>query len=69
MKRLAAVLVFVLAAVSPRAAPGPTIDQYACNRLEEFFDSYTGSIQSQFFGRPQSAGNPRQVQLGVRFDF
>ena len=33
------------------------------------FDSYTGSIQSQFFGRPQLAGNPRQVQLGVRFDF
>jgi hypothetical protein len=33
------------------------------------FNSYTGSIQSQFFGRPQSADNPRQVQLGVRFDF
>jgi len=31
--------------------------------------SYTASIQSAFFGRPQSAFDPRQVQLGVRFDF
>lgn len=33
------------------------------------FNSYNGSIQSRFFGTPQSAGSPRQIQLGVRFDF
>lgn len=33
------------------------------------YDTYTGSIQSALFGRPQSAQAPRQVQLGVRFDF
>jgi hypothetical protein len=33
------------------------------------FNSYNGSIQSRLFGQPQTAGNPRQVQLGVRFDF
>ena len=33
------------------------------------FNPYTSSIQSTFFGRPQSADNPRQVQVGVRFDF
>ena len=33
------------------------------------FNSYNGSIQSRFFWVPQSAGNPRQIQLGVRFDF
>jgi hypothetical protein len=33
------------------------------------YGSYTSSIQSKYFGLPQSADNPRQVQLGVRFDF
>ncbi len=33
------------------------------------YGSYTGSIQSILFGKPQSASAPRQVQLGVRFDF
>ncbi|MFN2447151.1 MAG: TonB-dependent receptor domain-containing protein [Vicinamibacterales bacterium] len=33
------------------------------------YGSYTSSIQSSLFGRPQSAMAPRQVQLGVRFDF
>lgn len=33
------------------------------------YGAYTGSIQSAFFGRPQSASDARQVQLGVRFDF
>lgn len=33
------------------------------------YSSFTTSIQSAFFGRPQSASDPRQVQLGLRFDF
>jgi hypothetical protein len=33
------------------------------------FNSYNGSIQSRLFGMPQAAGNARQIQLGVRFDF
>lgn len=33
------------------------------------FNAYNGSIQSRFFGLSQSAGSPRQIQLGVRFDF
>ncbi len=33
------------------------------------YGSYTSSIQSRFFGLPQSAADPRQVQFGVRFDF
>jgi hypothetical protein len=33
------------------------------------YNSYTTSIQSSFFGRPQSAMARRQVQLGARFDF
>lgn len=33
------------------------------------YGAYTGSIQSAVFGQPQSAQAPRQVQLGVRFDF
>ena len=33
------------------------------------YPSFTTSIQSAFFGRPQSASDPRQVQLGLRFDF
>ena len=33
------------------------------------YGSYTSSIQSAYFGRPQSASAARQVQLGVRFDF
>lgn len=33
------------------------------------YGPYTGSIQSAFFGRPQSALDPRQIQLGLRFDF
>ncbi len=33
------------------------------------FNSYTSSIQSSLFGRSQSAGDPRQFQLGIRFDF
>jgi len=39
----------------------------ATNRVN--YNAFTGSIQSAFFGRPQSADNPRQVQLGARFDF
>jgi hypothetical protein len=33
------------------------------------YNSYTSSIQSVFFGLPQSSGSARQVQLGARFDF
>jgi hypothetical protein len=33
------------------------------------FNGYQGSIQSTFFGMPQSEGAARQVQLGARFDF
>ncbi len=33
------------------------------------YGSYTSSIQSRTFGMPQSAQDPRQVQLGARFDF
>jgi outer membrane receptor for ferrienterochelin and colicin len=33
------------------------------------YNSYTSSIQSSLFGKPQSAGSPLQGQLGVRFDF
>ena len=33
------------------------------------FISYNGSIQSRFFGLPQSALNPRQIELGTRIDF
>ena len=33
------------------------------------YTSYTGSIQSRLFGMPQEANDPRQVQLGARFDF
>ncbi len=33
------------------------------------YTGYTTSIQSAFFGRPQSASEARQVQLGARFDF
>lgn len=33
------------------------------------YGSYTTSIQSALFGKPQSALDPRQVQLGIRFDF
>jgi hypothetical protein len=33
------------------------------------FNSYTSSIQSSLFGYSQSADTPRQVQLGLRFDF
>jgi hypothetical protein len=33
------------------------------------YNSYTSSIQSAFFGLPQSAMAARQVQLGARFDF
>jgi hypothetical protein len=33
------------------------------------YGSYTGSVQSALFGKPQSASAPRQVQLGARFDF
>lgn len=32
-------------------------------------NAFTSSIQSALFGRPQSAQDSRQVQLGVRFDF
>ena len=39
----------------------------ALNRVN--YNSYTTSIQSKYFGLPQSAGDPRQVQLGIRFDF
>ena len=39
----------------------------AINRVN--YGSYTSSIQSVYFGRSQSANNPRQVQLGIRFDF
>lgn len=39
----------------------------AANRVN--YDGYTSSIQSRFFGLPQSANDARQVQLGVRFDF
>jgi hypothetical protein len=39
----------------------------ATNRVN--YGGYTSSIQSAFFGRPQSAGDARQVQLGARFDF
>ena len=39
----------------------------AFNRVS--YGSYTGSIQSKYFGLPQSANNPRQVELAVRFDF
>jgi len=37
------------------------------NRIN--YNSYTTSIQSVFFGLPQSAMARRQVQLGARFDF
>jgi hypothetical protein len=33
------------------------------------YNSYTASIQSAFFGSPQSAMAARQVQVGARFDF
>lgn len=39
----------------------------ATNRVN--FGAYTGNIQSAFFGRSQSASDPRQVQLGLRVDF
>ncbi len=39
----------------------------ATNRVN--YGGYTSSIQSAFFGRPQSAGDARQVQLGARVDF
>jgi hypothetical protein len=39
----------------------------AANRVN--YNSYTSSIQSAFFGLPQSAMAARQVQLGARFDF
>jgi hypothetical protein len=33
------------------------------------FNGYNGTITSRFFGLPQLAMNPRQIQLGARFDF
>ncbi len=39
----------------------------ATNRVN--YGSFTSSIQSAFFGRPQSAQDPRQVQIGLRIDF
>lgn len=33
------------------------------------FTGYNGSIQSSFFGFPQQALNPRQIELGARVDF
>lgn len=33
------------------------------------YTSFFGSIQSARFGLPQAAGDPRQIQLGVRVDF
>lgn len=39
----------------------------ATNRVN--YNGYQSSIQSRFFGLAQSADDPRQVQLGIRFDF
>ena len=30
---------------------------------------YTGNISSPFFGQPTSVGQPRDVNLGLRFNF
>jgi hypothetical protein len=46
-----------------RLAEGFNITDYVS------FVSYNCSMQSWFFGWPQSARDPRQIQPGARFDF
>jgi hypothetical protein len=33
------------------------------------FGNYSGVMTSPFFGRPTSARNPREIQVGLRFNF
>lgn len=33
------------------------------------YRNYSGVLTSPFFGRPTAANNPRQIELGVRFNF
>jgi hypothetical protein len=33
------------------------------------FNRYSGVLTSQFFGRANSASAPRQIELGLQFNF
>jgi len=33
------------------------------------FTRYSGVLSSPFFGQPVSASSPREIDLGLRFDF
>jgi hypothetical protein len=33
------------------------------------FNGYSGTMTSDFFGRASNARNPRQIELGLRFNF
>ena len=55
--------------VVPKATPAAAEPEAPAPQAPANWLVYNGNQSSVSFGRPSAAGPPRQIQIGVRFDF